>query len=266
MLGIALLGLLPAAVSAQPSMPKGFVFLSDVAPAIRQDMRYAGTHNFMGRPAAGYKAAECILTSAASTALARVQKSLETLRMSLIVWDCYRPHQAVMDFVKWSKDPSATGMKGEFFPSLDKASLFPRYIAQRSGHSRGSTVDLGIVPSEVLKTPVPLSGQEQISCAAPKGKRYDDLSIDLGTGFDCFDRRAAADSPEIGAAARKNRRLLRSAMESGGFRGYAAEWWHFQLAKEPFPDREFDFPIMPKQEPTVTPVPPSPAASQPKAE
>ena len=106
------------------------------------------SHNFVGRPVRGYLAAECILSEPAANALETVQRMLADKKLSLIVWDCYRPKRAVDDFVQWSKDPSRSEMKAEFYPRTDKAKLFALgYLARRSAHSRGSTVDLGIVPT-----------------------------------------------------------------------------------------------------------------------
>jgi D-alanyl-D-alanine dipeptidase len=225
------------------ALPNGFVYLRDVDPTIHQDIRYAGSHNFVGRPINGYLAAECILGAAAAQALATVQKMLAVKKLSLIVWDCYRPMRAVDDFVRWSKDPSHLEMKAEFYPRTDKARLFALgYIARRSGHSRGSTVDLGIVPADVTSTPPPNPAQPLKACTAPKGERFEDGTIDFGTGYDCLDELANT-SADVGAAARSNRQILKSAMQGAGFRPYAREWWHFQLNNEPF-DHGFDFEVV----------------------
>jgi D-alanyl-D-alanine dipeptidase len=126
-------------------LPAGFVYLRDIDPGIPQDMRYAGGHNFVGRPIAGYDAAECVLTERAARALVVVQKALAEKQLSLLVWDCYRPARAVADFWRWSQDAADDRMRAEFYPRIDKGKLFAlAYIARRSGHSRGSTVDLGI--------------------------------------------------------------------------------------------------------------------------
>src|SRR3954454_23941897 len=119
-------------------LPKGFVYLREVDPTIVQDIRYAGSHNFVGRPIKGYLAAECILSEPAANALKAVQRKLTEKYLSLIVWDCYRPKRAVDDFLRWSRDPARTEMKAEFYPRTDKQSLFALgYLAVRSAHSRG---------------------------------------------------------------------------------------------------------------------------------
>src|ERR1700761_5468083 len=176
---------LPALAGA---LPKGFVYLRDVDPTIAQDIRYAGSHNFVGRPIKGYRAAECILSSSAANALKVVQKLLAEQKLSLIVWDCYRPQRAVEDFLAWSRDPAHAEMKAEFYPRTDKQKLFALgYLATRSAHSRGSTVDLGIVPSTFSPSPSPSPMPPLKACNLPKGERFEDGTIDLGTGYDCLD-------------------------------------------------------------------------------
>src|SRR3954452_16593103 len=146
--GIVLLALLlPAPTLAGSALPKGFVYLRDAEPGIVQDIRYAGSHNFVGRPINGYLAAECILTAPAAMALAAIQKTLAAKNLSLIVWDCYPPMRAGADFLRWSKDPARAEMKAAFYPRIDKRTLFALgYLSTRSAHSRGSTVDAGLVP------------------------------------------------------------------------------------------------------------------------
>ena len=231
--------------AAQAELPSGFVYLADIDSGIVQDLRYAGLHNFVGRRIAGYEAAECVLTEKAASALARAQARLSAQNLSLMVWDCYRPERAVADFVSWSKIAGDTRMKAEFYPHTEKSRFFALgYIAQRSGHSRGSTVDIGIVPKDVTAPLVFDPAQPLRSCIAAKAARFDDGTIDFGTGYDCFDERAATRHPGVGRQARANRELLRSTMEGAGFEPYAKEWWHFGLAEEPFHNRSFDFPVV----------------------
>lgn len=229
-------------------LPAGFVFLRDVAPGIRQDIRYAGAHNFLGRPAAGYLAGECVLTRRAAEKLARAQAVLARGGLSLIVWDCYRPARAVADFVEWTGDAADTRMKAEFYPRTEKPDLVPfGYISARSAHAAGSTVDLGLMAAGA-PLPAPWSERQPlVDCAAAKGERFDDGTVDLGTGFDCLDERASFDDPEVSDEARRNRAILRNVMVRLGFKPYVREWWHFRLAAEPFPDRMFDFPIPPRR-------------------
>lgn len=225
------------AASAQP-LPQGFVHLADVAPTIRQDIRYAGSRNFMGRPAAGYQAAECVLTRRAAEALARAQAEIAPRGMTLVVWDCYRPQRAVADFIAWTRDASDQRMRAIYYPRVEKRDLSVRgYLSSRSTHSRGSTVDLGIARSGA-----PAAGGTG-DCAGPRDARIDDGVLDFGTAYDCFDTLSHVRAPGIGREAAANRALLAGLMQRQGFRAYAREWWHFQLRDEPFPAQSFDFPV-----------------------
>jgi D-alanyl-D-alanine dipeptidase len=242
--GVALIGVtLPGPAMAGSDLPKGFVYLRDIDPAIVQDIRYAGSHNFVGRPIRGYLAAECILSEVAAKALETVQRKLAEKKLSLVVWDCYRPKRAVADFLQWSKDPTHSEMKAEFYPRTDKEKLFVLgYLATRSAHSRGSTVDLGVVPATLSSAPRPDPAQPLKACTSPKGERFEDGAIDLGTGYDCLDVLASPSNAGVGEAALRNRQMLKSIMQGAGFRSYAREWWHFELADEPFHDG-FDFEV-----------------------
>jgi zinc D-Ala-D-Ala dipeptidase len=239
----AIMAAMPLPARAQSALPPGFVYLRDVDPTIRQDIRYAGAHNFVGRPVPGYEAAECVVTRTAAVALQGAQQALAARGLSLLAWDCYRPVRAVAAFMQWIEAGDAS-MKTEFYPDTDKRSLVRLgYIAARSAHSRGSAVDVGLVPASLGDVPSWDPAQALRPCTAPKGMRFEDGTVDLGTGFDCFDGRARVSHPAIGAAARANRVLLRAAMVRHGFQPYDGEWWHFRLAAEPFPRRAFDFAI-----------------------
>jgi zinc D-Ala-D-Ala dipeptidase len=253
--GLALIiGMLPAPASAGSALPKGLVYLRDVDPTIVQDIRYAGSHNFVGRPIRGYLAAECILSEPAANALKDVQSRLAEKKLSLIVWDCYRPKRAVDDFLQWSKDPAHAEMKTEFYPRTDKQDLFALgYIARPSAHSRGSAVDLAIVPTAFSSAPPPNPSQSPKACTSPKSERFEDGTIDLGTGYDCLDVLANTSSTGAGGTARRNRQTLRSYMHGAGFRPYAREWWHFQLINAPFHPGGFDFEVSASPSPTEKP-------------
>lgn len=235
-----------AASPLKSDLPKGFVYLRDLAPSIVQDIRYASSHNFIGRPIPGYGAPECILTVAAAQALSAVQTALAARGLSLIAWDCYRPTRAVATFVRWTGEAADQRMKAEFYPNTDKRQLLALgYVAAHSGHSRGSTVDVGIVPAS-LRAPPPWDPAEPLKpCTASKDERFEDGTVDLGTGYDCLDDRARYDDAHVGTAARANRMLLHDLMVRAGFAPYWREWWHFTLTGEPFPDTAFDFPIEP---------------------
>lgn len=229
----------PLPVAAQAGLPAGFVHLADVAPTIRQDIRYAGSRNFMGRPIAGYLAGECILTRRAAEALARAQAEIAPRGLTLVVWDCYRPTSAVADMMAWTRDAADQRMKAVFYPAVDKARLsLDGYLSSRSTHSRGSTVDLGIARAGTSP------GFATGACTAPPGRRLDDGALDFGTSYDCFDPAAHIRAPGLSREAAANRALLAALMQRNGFRAYAREWWHFQLVNEPFPGRVFDFPVV----------------------
>lgn len=235
------LAALTACGGTSSQMPDDFVRLSDAAPDIVQEMRYAGEHNFMGRPVSGYEAPECWLTREAAEALGQAQIAVKAQGYSLKVYDCFRPQRAVSDFVVWAKDPQDDVTRTEFYPRLAKDQLFPLgLIAEKSGHSRGSTVDVTLVPLGSGASPAWQVGDPIADCAAPVGVRFPDTSIDMGTGFDCFDPLAATADTQITADQRANRRILVAAMEAAGFVNLPEEWWHYTLKDEPFPDTYFD--------------------------
>lgn len=241
-LAAAVLCGLSAGAFAQP--PDDFVEARSVVADLVVDLRYASPHNFMGRPVPGYDARKCLLTRRAAEALARVQGELRDFGLGLKVYDCYRPQSAVDAFVDWARDLGDQVMKAEFYPSVDKQNLFrDGYIAARSGHSRGSTVDLTIValPAEPLPAYRPEAPLR--SCENAPERRFEDTSIDMGTGYDCFSVLSHAMNPSLGPQQRANRLLLKQLMESSGFVNLPEEWWHFTLSDEPYPDTYFDFPI-----------------------
>lgn len=225
-------------------LPAGFVRLSAVAPSILQDIRYAGGHNFVGRPIAGYDAAECILTERAATALAAVSYDLESEGLGLKVYDCYRSAGAVADFAAWANDPNRLEMQAEFYPRVDKVDLFDLgYVASRSGHSRGSTVDLAIRHLDAAPVGPWKQGDALVDCTLPDSERFADGILDFGTGYDCFDVRAHHGAVGISPEATANREKLATVMARNGFKLYREEWWHYTLAEEPFPDTYFSFPV-----------------------
>ncbi|MBS4033218.1 MAG: M15 family metallopeptidase [Ignavibacterium sp.] len=228
---------------AQSSIPDGFVEIREVIPDVILDIRYTTKHNFLGVPVDGYKEEKCYMTKETAEALLKVQEELSNFSLSLKIYDAYRPQRAVDHFVRWAKDLSDTLTKREFYPTLDKSRLFEDgYIAERSGHSRGSTVDLTVVP-----IPPPFQPEfdidDQCECYEPLEKRFNDNSIDMGTGFDCFHPLSHTENPELNPKQRANRLLLKTLMDKYDFRNLAEEWWHFTLRNEPFPDTYFDFVI-----------------------
>jgi len=241
---LVLAALLPLTAVAG-EMPNRFVYLRDLDPTIRQDMRYAGAANFTGHRVPGYDAPECVLVREAADALHAVQTELAPHRLSLKVYDCYRPARAVGAFVAWAKLPDDAQAKAIYYPALDKQALFPGYIATRSGHSRGATMDLTLVPLDAPADAPASNEGAGASCTAPRDQRMADTSLDMGTGFDCFDGKANTVAPGLTDTQRENRALLLDAMTRHGFKNYDKEWWHFTLENEPNPDTIFDFPIEP---------------------
>ncbi|OKI81612.1 D-alanyl-D-alanine dipeptidase [Micromonospora sp. CB01531] len=230
--------------SAGPRAPADFVDLTAVDPGIRTDIRYATAHNFVGRPITGYAEPLCLLTRAAAEALHRVQAAALAEGRSLKVYDCYRPQRAVDDFVAWAKTPGEQQMKAEFYPDVPKTRLFADgYIGAPTAHSRGSTLDLTLVPVPTPDQPAYVPGQPLQPCTAPAGRRFPDNSVDMGTGFDCFDPRAHTADARITGPARADRELLKRLMTAQGFENYPREWWHYRYRDEPYPDTYFDFPV-----------------------
>lgn len=205
------------------------------------EARYYGTHNFLGRSVAGYRAGKCLLEKRAAEALVKVQSDLKMQGYSLKAYDCYRPAKGVADFVAWSKEEKDQKMKGEFYPRVEKKDAFKLgYIASRSGHSRGSTIDLTLVKLPIVESAAWKEGDKLVDCSSPYGQRYGDNSIDMGTGYDCFDDKAATENTSVGKEAMANRLLLKQAMEKHGFENYAKEWWHYTLKGERYPNTYHD--------------------------
>ena len=213
----------PTVSPARTAAEAGLVDVSTLIPDLDLDMRYAGSHNFVGRTIDGYEAGRCYLLRPAAEALERVQRDLREQGLGLRTFDCYRPVRAVRHFVRWAKDLDDQATKAEFYPRLPKTALLGDYIAETSGHSRGATLDLTLVRCNA-------GGRE---CTP----------LDMGTPFDFFDTQANTDAPGLADEQRGNRQQLRAAMERHGFRNYPMEWWHFTLSPEPTPQLAYDVPV-----------------------
>ncbi|MHC1727937.1 MAG: M15 family metallopeptidase [Syntrophobacteraceae bacterium] len=211
-------------VSAQSgALPGGFVYVEDVIPGIQVDLRYYSNYNFVGERIDGYLKPRCVLTRETAEALKQVQEELGKFGLGLKIFDGYRPQRAVNHFIRWAEDLRDKRMKKEFYPEVEKETLFQDgYIAKKSGHSRGSTVDLTIISID---------------------KQSMGAEVDMGTVFDLFSPLSWGESPQVGSVPRANRMLLRMVMEKHGFKPYSKEWWHFTFRQEPYPDTYFDFPI-----------------------
>ncbi|MGR9085778.1 MAG: M15 family metallopeptidase [Gammaproteobacteria bacterium] len=220
---LALFPLFNTAEPAAAPLPPGFVYLDEIAPDIVLDLRYAGNENFVGTAIDGYVKPVAITTRKTAEALKHVESELVTFGLSLKVFDAYRPQRAVDHFVRWSKDWHDTRRQTDYYPNVAKKDLFrEKYIAEKSGHSRGSTVDVTLV------------------YRAADGLIHE---LDMGTHFDYFDPSSWPEYPALTASQRANRMLLRLIMEKHGFKPYPKEWWHFTLSQEPFPESYFNFTV-----------------------
>jgi len=200
-------------------MPDGFVSVSEVIPDVLLDVRYYSTYNFVGERVDGYEAPVVLLTKEAADALALVNADMRRKGLRLVLYDGYRPQRAVDHFVRWAESADES-MRAAFYPDVEKRDLFERgFIARRSGHSRGSTVDLTLLDEKT------------------------GMLLDMGGPFDFFGELSHPDHPGVTPAQHANRMLLRQAMLDHGFKPLSTEWWHFTLKDEPYPDTYFDFPV-----------------------
>ncbi|MCP1844046.1 D-alanyl-D-alanine dipeptidase [Bradyrhizobium sp. USDA 4524] len=239
------IALIPGAISPAfaQNLPGDFAFLRDIDPTIIQDIRYAGANNFMGRPIAGYGAAECVVKREVGLRLKAVQQELARQRLSLKMFDCYRPARAVADMVAWSKNDTETAAERRYNPAFSKADLFRLgYIATHSGHSTGAAVDLTLVDLGADNSRKFDPARDYADCTAPAATRAPEGSVDMGTGYDCSDLKAHTATGSITPAQRRWRAMLVAAMARQAFANYAKEWWHFSLPGAGRP--AYDFPIV----------------------
>ena len=200
--------------------PEGFIYVNEKIPGVVYDIRYAGNNNFMGRPVEGYNKEQAILSLPAAEALLMVQKEMIQKDYLLKIFDAYRPQRAVDHFIEWARDREDTLMKSEFYPEVAKKDLFQLgYIASKSGHSRGSTVDLTLVDASTCK------------------------ELDMGSTYDFFGEISHHATQQITEEQKKHRELLKNTMQKYGFRPYPEEWWHYTFTPETYPDTYFDFPM-----------------------
>lgn len=201
-------------------MRDDFVFVDELVPGIRWDAKYATWDNFTGTPVTGYLANRIVGTRALCAALAEAQERAADRGFGLLVWDGYRPQRAVDRFLRWAEEPEDGRTKPRHYPNIDRAEMFTRgYVAARSGHTRGSTVDLTLyhlATGELAR---------------------------MGGDHDLMDPISHHGARGIDPVAARNRGHLRAVMEHSGFRRYDCEWWHYTLRDEPYPDTYFDFPV-----------------------
>ncbi|WP_248925893.1 D-Ala-D-Ala dipeptidase VanX [Paenibacillus hamazuiensis] len=201
-------------------MEKGFVFLDEVLPGIRWDAKYATWDNFTGKPVDGYEVNRIVGTHALASALHAAQEQAADLGYGLLLWDGYRPQRAVDRFLQWSEEPEDGLTKSKHYPNINRTDMIKKgYVATQSSHSRGSAIDLTLYRLDT------------------------GALVPMGGDFDLMDVISHHEAKEIGEAEARNRRLLRSIMESSGFIAYECEWWHYRLKTEPYPHTYFDFPI-----------------------
>jgi D-alanyl-D-alanine dipeptidase len=196
-----------------------FVFVDEFVPALRWDAKYATWDNFTGKPVDGYLANRIVGTRTLCTALEEAQEKAAARGFGLVVWDGYRPQRAVDCFLRWSRQPEDGRTKQRHYPNIDRRDMVGQgYVATRSGHSRGSTVDLTLYHLATGEL------------------------ADMGGRHDLMDAISHHGAEGVGPAEASNRRQLRSIMEACGFEPYVREWWHYTLKDEPYPDTYFDFP------------------------
>ena len=241
---LALSSWLSTGTTAAQVIPQGFVYLRDIAPDIVQDIKYAGPDNFTGSKVPGYNAGECILLRAVAEALRKVQAELREQTLGLKVYDCYRPARATKAFLLWIHKVSTPTTTKRFFPKINRRSLHSLgYVSSSSAHSRGIAVDLTLVW-------VPPPAQQEFdprasyaSCTGQAIDRSPDNSIDMGSGFDCFDPMSHTESLMVTREQQDRRRLLRNLMKRHGFQGYDREWWHFTFSAGRKTGGALDFPV-----------------------
>tara|TARA_R110002049_G_scaffold305052_1_gene500962 strand:- start:409 stop:1089 length:681 start_codon:yes stop_codon:yes gene_type:complete len=216
-IGVMMLAFVP---NQKETLPDGFVHVKSVIPDLDVELRYFSVNNFVGDTIDGYKANRLILTKQTAEKLKLVQAELQEQNLCLKVYDGYRPQRAVNHFIRWARDLSDTINKSQFYPEVNKRNLFKAgYIASRSGHSRGSTIDLTITNGE--------TGEP----------------LDMGSPYDFFGEQSWVAHKDLSEKQKKNRQLLQTVMLKHNFRNYPKEWWHFTLRWEPFPKTYFDFEV-----------------------
>lgn len=225
------------------TLPKGFEYLDRIDPTIMQNVIYYGQNNFIGKRINGYKSPRIILTKEAAVALNNVQQELQRDNFSLVLYDAYRPSKAVQHFVNWGENVTDQQMKESYYPYIDKNEIFKLgYLAKKSTHSRGSTVDLTIIElgKELISNPQMTKRTLTDGRIIPY---FDDNTLDMYSSVDLMDLASAHDSKLIPSLYLQNRNYLRSKMQNHNFKEYSVEWWHYTLQDEPYPDQYFDFDI-----------------------
>lgn len=205
---------------SKQTMPESFVLVSDVVPDVIQEIRYYSTYNFVGERIDAYNAPVAILSKEAAVALKKASEDFKAQGFYIKIFDTYRPQSSVDHFIRWSQDQNNVKMKPFFYPDVNKEDLFKLgYVAEKSSHSRGSTLDITIVDAK--------TGKE----------------VDMGSPFDLFNEISHHNSNKITSEQQQNREIIKNTMERNGFKSYPTEWWHYTLQNEPYPDTYFDFSV-----------------------
>ncbi len=200
-------------------MMEGFVYLDDVLPGVFWDAKYAGADNLTGAAVDGYHVNRIIGTCEMAEALLEAVSLAAKQGYALLLWDGYRPQRAVDCFLRWANSPEDGRTKARHYPNIGKQEIVSLgYVMAKSGHSRGSAVDLTLCDCQ--------------------GR-----TAEMGGGFDLMDVLSHHGAEGLPWVATRNRGILREIMEASGFNAYTQEWWHYSLQSEPYPDRYFDFPI-----------------------
>ena len=224
------------------ALPTGFVYLKDIDPTIIEHLYYNTEENFIGTKIDGYKSNRVIATIQAAEALSKVQKELQKDGYSLVIYDAYRPRRAVEHFIQWTKNLSDIQEKTKYYPTISKEDIWKLgYIVDKSGHSRGSTVDVTIIKDNNALHNIEIKSRKLTN--GETIQYLDDGTVDMGSSFDLFHESSNHDSLLIDNNCLKNRNYIREIMKRNGFNDYQEEWWHFILKNEPFPDTYFDFEI-----------------------
>lgn len=219
LIGVLLFSFMQVTVASQISYDKSdFAPVSTMIDDAAYDIRYYSSNNFTGNRINGYKTPVAYMTKEALKALSATAEDLRKQGYRLLIWDTYRPQKAVYNFVEWINNPNDPGDK-TFYPALKKSDLLKGgYIAEKSGHTRGSTVDLTLI-------------------------KKDGSFVDMGGTFDLFSEISHPDYKKLTRTQKKNRKILYDAMTKAGFQGIDSEWWHYTLKNEPYPDTYFDFDV-----------------------
>lgn len=219
LIGIILLSFIQTTLASQISCDKSdFIKVSSIIYDAAYDIRYYSDNNFTGKRIRGYNAPIAYMTKEGANALLKAANDLRKKGYRILVWDSYRPQKAVDNFVEWINNPIDDGDKS-FYPNLKKSDLIKgQYIAEKSGHSRGSTIDLTLI-------------------------KKDGSFVDMGGTFDLFSDISHPDYKKLSREQKKNRKILHDAMIKAGFKGIDSEWWHYTLVNEPYPDTYFDFDV-----------------------